>query len=64
MSDMPLLVLPHPTSALVGAEAQSKAQELIGEIAEVLTQDAALLAATYADKVYAVPKRAFRARQG
>jgi hypothetical protein len=60
---MPLVVLPHPTSALVGVEAQGKAREVVTEIAEILTQDVSVLAATYADRVYAAPKRAFRARQ-
>ena len=58
---MPLVVLPHPTSALMGTEAQARAREVVHEIAHILTEDAAALAAEYGAKEYQPPKRAFRA---
>lgn len=60
---MPLVVLPHPTSMLLGPEAQVAARAVVAEIADVLSQDAVYLAATYADRVYPAPKRVFRAKQ-
>jgi hypothetical protein len=59
---MPLIVLPHPTSALIGAEAEAKAREVVDEIIYVLTQERSVLSAEYAERMYAPPKRAFRAR--
>lgn len=63
LPDMPLIVLPHPTSALIGKEAEAKAHEVVDEIAYVLTQARSILSAAYAERIYAPPKRAFRARQ-
>lgn len=60
---MPLVILPHPTSALLGEDAQTKAREVVHEISHILTQDASALAAEYSVKEYAPPKRAFRAKQ-
>lgn len=60
---MPLIVLPHPTSALVGAEAEAKAREVVDEIVYVLTRERSVLSAEYVKRIYAPPKRAFRARQ-
>ena len=63
MPDMPLIVLPHPTSALSGTDAQAKAREAVDEVVHVLTQDASALSAEYAERIYPPPKRAFRAQQ-
>lgn len=60
---MPLVVLPHPTSALLGAGAQTPAADVVQEIARILTQDAQALAEEYAAKIYPPPKRVFRAKQ-
>lgn len=54
---MPLVVLPHPTSTLGRAEAQCKAQAVVADIVDVLTQDATVLAAAYATRAYAAPQR-------
>ena len=59
---MPLVTLPHPTSALLGDDAQAKARAIVHEITHVLTQDAEALAAEFAAKDYPLPKRVFRAR--
>lgn len=63
LPEMPLIVLPHPTSALLGSDAQAKAREVVGEVVHVLTAHADKLASEYAEKSYAPPKRAFRAKQ-
>jgi len=63
LPDMPLVVLPHPTSALLGEEARAKAREVVNEVAHVLTQNAPKLAAEYNKKIYPAPKRKFRAKQ-
>ena len=63
LPDMPLAVLPHPTSILLGEEAQAKARQVVHEISHILTHDAVELAAEYAAKEYPAPKRAFRAKQ-
>ena len=60
---MPLAVLPHPTSILLGEEAQAKARQLVHEISHILTHDAVELAAEYGAKEYPAPKRVFRAKQ-
>lgn len=61
LPDMPLVVLPHPTSALLGGAAQAKAREVVEEVGHILTCEADELSAAYMDKVYPAPKRAFRA---
>ncbi len=63
MPAMPLVMLPHPTSALLGEDARVKAREVVHEIIHILTQDASALAVEYAGKSYPLPKRSFRAKQ-
>lgn len=63
LPDMPLVALPHPTSALMGEAAQAKAREVVQEVSHILTCEASALSATYMNKVYPAPKRAFRASQ-
>ncbi len=61
LPEMPLAVLPHPTSALLGEAAQAKAREVVREVGHILTHDTDALAAEYLEKVYPAPKRIFRA---
>ena len=63
LPEMPLAVLPHPTSALLGEAAQAKAREVVQEVGHILTTEADALAAEYMNKIYPAPKRAFRAGQ-
>ncbi len=63
LPEMPLAVLPHPTSALLGEAAQAKAREVVQEVGHILTGEREALAAVYMDKSYPAPKRAFRAGQ-
>ncbi len=61
LPEMPLVVLPHPTSALLSETAQAKAREVVEEVSHILTDEAEALSAAYIDKVYPAPKRVFRA---
>ncbi|ETX09032.1 MAG: hypothetical protein ETSY2_01870 [Candidatus Entotheonella gemina] len=63
LPEMPLAVLPHPTSALLGEAAQAKAREAVQEVGYILTGEADELAEVYMNKIYPAPKRAFRAAQ-
>lgn len=63
LPEMPLAVLPHPTSALLGEAVQAKAREIVQEVGYILTEQTEALAAAYIDKIYPVPKRVFRAGQ-
>ncbi len=63
LPEMPLVALPHPTSALLGEAAQAKAREVVQEIGYILTGATEALAAAYMNKIYPAPKRAFRAGQ-
>ncbi len=63
LPDMPLVILPHPTSALLGEEARARARDVVNEVAHVLTQNAQKLADEYNNKEYPAPKRKFRAKQ-
>ena len=60
---MPLVVLPHPTSSLLGPDAEARAEEAVSEVVRIITENAEALAEEYAAKEYAAPKRAFRAKQ-
>lgn len=63
LPEMPLVVLPHPTSSLPGPDAEARAEEAAGEVVRVITENAETLAEAYAAKEYTAPKRAFRAKQ-
>lgn len=63
MPDMPLIVLPHPTSTLPGAAAQARAREVVDEIIAVLTLPRRTLSARYGERIYPPPKRVLQTRQ-
>lgn len=63
LPEMPLVVLPHPTSSLLGPDAEARAKEAVNEVVRIITENAISLAEAYAEKEYAAPKRAFRAKQ-
>lgn len=56
-------MLPHPTSSLLGPDAEARAKDAVSEVARIITENARSLAEAYAAKEYAAPKRAFRAKQ-
>ena len=63
LPEMPLVMLPHPTSSLSGADAVARAEEAVDEVVRIITENAESLAEAYAVKDYAAAKRAFRAKQ-
>ncbi|HBK78135.1 MAG TPA: hypothetical protein DDZ83_00335 [Nitrospinae bacterium] len=56
-------MLPHPTSSLLGPDAEARAKDAVSEVVRIITENARSLAEAYAAKEYAAPKRAFRAKQ-
>ena len=63
LPEMPLIILPHPISALLDEDAQVIALEAANEVIHVLTRDAEKLAAEYNEKKYPMPRRTVRAKQ-